>query len=261
VTVIAWVKGEEGFVDVNQNGKYDDGEPFVDLGEPFVDANDNGKWDPGEWWLDVDGNGSYTGPNGKWDADTIIWTQTRVVYTGLPTFAVDGSSRNTLTRIYEFGGATPPAPTPAATPFSVHLVPPATSALYGVFFTDALLNPLDPSTAYSVASATGSVQPSLTTPFLPLHSPPDRFRLLYCDRPQFPAACHDGPVESGCRTSPCYVLPEVGRCLTGNCSGFEYGKYADLTVTCSKVGSDVVWVSAKVAGVTTSFPLTGQCAP
>ncbi len=261
VTVIAWVKGEEGFVDVNQNGKYDEGEPFVDLGEPYVDANDNGKWDPGEWWLDVNGDGQYTGPNGKWDSDTVLWTQTRVVYTGLPAFATDGSSKNTLTRIYDLGA--PPAPTAPPTPFSVHAgnppTTPPTTSIYGVFFTDALLNPLDPATTYSATPAAANVTASLTPPALPLRPPPALFRLLYCDKPQFPATCHDGPVESGCRTAPCYVVPEVGLCLTTNCTGFAYGEYADLSITGKQVGADIVWVSAKVAGVTTSFSIGGQC--
>jgi hypothetical protein len=270
VTVIAWVNGEEGFVDVNQNGRYDEGEPFVDEGEPFVDANDNGKWDPGEWFLDVNGDGKYTGPNGKWDADTVIWSQTRVVYTGLPAFATDASGMNTLTRIYDFGGPIPPSPTPPATRFSVQAGTPATNttagtppttAFYGVFFTDALLNPLDPATTYSVTAAAGNVAASLSTPALPLRQPPDLFRLLYCDKPQFPANCHDGPVESGCRTTPCYLVPELGRCLTANCSGFEYGEYADLAITGSTVGYDVVWISATVGGVTTSFSIDGQCTP
>jgi hypothetical protein len=259
VTVIAWVRGEEGFVDVNQNGKYDQGEPFVDQGEPFVDANDNGKWDPGEWFLDVNGDGQYTGPNGKWDADTIIWSQTRVVYTGLPFFAKDASGMNLLTRIYDVGA--PPSPTPDATPISVNVGPPATTAFYGVFFTDALLNPLDPSTTYAASPVANHVTASLTPPAVPLRPSPDLFRILYCDKPQFPANCHDGPVESGCQTSPCYEVPEVGRCLTASCSGFQYGEYARLAVTAATVGPDVVWISAKVADHTTSFPFAGQALP
>jgi hypothetical protein len=131
--------------------------------------------------------------------------------------------------------------------------------MYGVFFTDALLNPLDPSATYSAAATVGNVQASLTTPMLPLRPPPDLFRLLYCDKPQFPANCHDGPVEFGCRTSPCYVVPEVGRCLTDACSGFQYGAYADLAISgiSGRSGDDVVWVSAHVAGTTTSFSISG----
>jgi hypothetical protein len=261
VTVIAWVRGEEGFVDVNQNGTYDAGEPFVDEGEPYVDANDNGQWDPGEWFLDVNGDGSYTGPNASWDSDTTIWSQTRVVYTGLPAFASDPSGWNLLTRIHDTGGARPPVATPPATPFTVHVGPPATTQTYGVYFTDALLNPLDPSTSYSVATATGNVTATMSAPALPLRRPPDLFRLLYCDLPRFPATCQDGPASSGCRTSPCYVVPEVGRCLTDSCSGFQYGEYATLTVKGANPGSDVAWVSAEVTGFTTSFSVAGQCLP
>jgi hypothetical protein len=261
VTVIAWVNGEEGFADLNRNGAYDVGEPFVDEGEPFVDANDNGIRDAGEWWLDVNGDGVYTGGNGKWDADGVIWSQTRVVYTGLPAFLVDGSSRNLLTRIHDLAGPTPPAPTAPPTPFLVHAGPPPTSTLFGVFFTDALLNPLDPEAEYLATSAAGNVTASLTVPSLPLRPPPATFRLLYCDRPQLPASCHDGPVESGCRTAPCYVVPEVGFCLTASCGGFAYGQYADLSVGGSRPGADIVWVSATVADVTTSFSIAGQCVP
>jgi len=85
VTIMALADGEEAFTDLNGNGKYDLGEPFVDLGEPFVDANDNGVWDSGEYFYDANGNGAYDGPNGVWDAKTKIWTQTVVVYTGAAT--------------------------------------------------------------------------------------------------------------------------------------------------------------------------------
>jgi hypothetical protein len=94
VTVIAWTVGEEGFVDANGNGRYDEGEVFFDLGEPFIDANDNGVFDPGEpdgeRFIDTNipdsGNraGVYDGPNGQWDAYTLIWTEAKIVLTGSP---------------------------------------------------------------------------------------------------------------------------------------------------------------------------------
>jgi hypothetical protein len=196
-----------------------------------------------------------------WDSDTIIWSQTRVVYTGRPAVASDGSGLQLLTRIYDLGGARPPVATPLPTPSSVRAGPPPTTQTYGVYFTDALLNPLDPSTSYSAQAAAGNVSATLSDPALPLRRPPDLFRLLYCDRPQFPANCLDGPAASGCRTSPCYVVPEVGRCLTSGCSGFEYGEYATLTVKGVTPGPDTVWVSAEVVGFTTSFSISGQCLP
>ncbi len=85
VTIIASVQGgEEYFWDLNQNGVRDDGEPFIDQGEPFVDENDNGVWDKGEFFVDTNGNLKYDGPNGKWDGDTTIWTEAQILYTGLP---------------------------------------------------------------------------------------------------------------------------------------------------------------------------------
>src|SRR5262249_5301507 len=83
-TVIVATQGEEGFVDLNGNGVYDQGEPFIDSGEPFVDENDNNTWDPGEPFIDVNQNGHWDGPNGAWDSDTVIWAETRVTYSSEP---------------------------------------------------------------------------------------------------------------------------------------------------------------------------------
>ncbi|RMG19718.1 MAG: hypothetical protein D6729_04585 [Deltaproteobacteria bacterium] len=86
--LVAYIAGEEEFVDGNGNGDYDVGEAFVDLAEPFLDANDNGTWDPAgggqlaEWFLDVNGNGQWDGPNGVWDSNTTIWTETRITLSG-----------------------------------------------------------------------------------------------------------------------------------------------------------------------------------
>ncbi|MGC9042641.1 MAG: hypothetical protein ACP5KG_02155 [Myxococcota bacterium] len=82
VTIIAATTGEEEFDDENGNGQYDEGEAFVDLGEPFVDMNDNNQWDSDEAFIDVNLNGQYDGPNGKWDGNTVIWKATWVVWTG-----------------------------------------------------------------------------------------------------------------------------------------------------------------------------------
>jgi hypothetical protein len=86
VSMIAVTTGEEGYHDVNNNGRYDDGEPFeeFDLTEPFVDSNDNGTWDNDERWVDTDGNGTWDGKNGKHDSSTLIWVQERILWTGVP---------------------------------------------------------------------------------------------------------------------------------------------------------------------------------
>jgi hypothetical protein len=84
VSMIAVTSGEEAFDDRNNNGAWDEGEPFVDLTEPFVDNNDNGTWDAGERYVDANGNGRWDGKNGTFDAVTLIWVQERILWTGVP---------------------------------------------------------------------------------------------------------------------------------------------------------------------------------
>lgn len=89
VTLVAIIDGEEEFSDLNGNGKYDQGEPFVDASEPFVDLDDNDQWDPDEKYLDVNGNGKWDAANGKWDATTKIMALYKLLWTGPP----DNSSK------------------------------------------------------------------------------------------------------------------------------------------------------------------------
>ncbi len=105
VTIVAAFKGEEEFDDINGNGKYDSGEPFLDQGEPFVDENDNDYCDGAtaadetlrlqnkpynckELYIDTDGDGEYTPSNGVWDShsdpndNSLVWVKTYIVWTG-----------------------------------------------------------------------------------------------------------------------------------------------------------------------------------
>lgn len=86
VTLVAWVRGEEGFHDINSNGLYEPsaGETFIDIGEPFVDVDDDGVFDPGsgDTYTDLDGDHRYTGPNGRWDEDAVIWATFKLLWTG-----------------------------------------------------------------------------------------------------------------------------------------------------------------------------------
>ena len=84
VAMIAVTTGEEGYDDNNNNGKFDPGEPFIDLTEPFVDNNDNATWDVNERFVDTNGNGRWDGKNGQFDASTLIWVQERILWTGWP---------------------------------------------------------------------------------------------------------------------------------------------------------------------------------
>ncbi|MGI5864555.1 MAG: hypothetical protein ACOX6T_21245, partial [Myxococcales bacterium] len=83
VTIIAVTAGEEQWNDTNpKNGKWDEGEDFVDLPEPYVDANDNGRYDEGERFIDANNNGYWDKENGRWDSSTLIWRATKLVWTG-----------------------------------------------------------------------------------------------------------------------------------------------------------------------------------
>jgi hypothetical protein len=100
VAVMAAMRGEEEFDDINGNGVYDAGEKFVDQGEPFVDGNDNNVCDPDpdaanmveynagraykclEDHIDTNGNGKYDWPDGAWNADAWIWQGTLMLWTG-----------------------------------------------------------------------------------------------------------------------------------------------------------------------------------
>jgi hypothetical protein len=255
VTVVALVAGEEGFVDQDLDGVYDEGEPFIDLGEPFVDVDDDGIRDPGEWYEDVNQNGSYTGPNGTWDADTVLWAQGRVLYTGHPAFAREAATgRELLTRLYVPAYGSPPAGTLPPAPFTVFAGPPPTTEQYGVFFTDQHLNPLSSFTTFGAEPVIGNVSASLTDPSGTADSLGTSFRSLYCDRASPPAVCRDGPADQGCVTSPCYLQTDVGR-------SFHYGNFATLSVTCVNPGRDQVQVLATVEDVTTAFSISGECLP
>jgi hypothetical protein len=90
VTMIAVTSGEEGFTDLNNNGTWDDKEPFEDLPEPFVDSNDDGTRNEEnarvqeERYIDLNGNGRWDGKNEVWDANTLIWVAERILWTGVP---------------------------------------------------------------------------------------------------------------------------------------------------------------------------------
>ncbi len=92
VRLVAVTRGEEAFTDVDGNKIYTDGIDFVtpeqDLGEPFVDVNDNGRYDNDEIariiedFRDTDRDGVWSPPNGTWDGDTEIWDSTLVLWVG-----------------------------------------------------------------------------------------------------------------------------------------------------------------------------------
>ena len=101
VTVLATVRGEEGFADNNANGIFDTGDSVTgfDLGEAFIDENDTGGREaPEVFFNDVGGTTGYDGPNTVWDGpgctgaagppvitcrtSPTIWVKHTIMFTG-----------------------------------------------------------------------------------------------------------------------------------------------------------------------------------
>ncbi len=236
VSVIVMAQGEEGFVDSNQNGVWDSGEPWIDQGEPFVDANDNGVWDPGEWFFDANGNGTYDGPNNQWDANTVIWAETRVLYTGLPLI---GSA----------GGVPISYSNPASFSVNASTPGPATSENVDFYFADRNLNPLASIATYDFVAEGTAVTASL------LRSPPQLdwlgmlFAQKYCDQP--PGGAVPSTCSNVCPSSPCFTTTRV--------SGFGGPVQGTGLVTggTDPVPNAAVDATATIEGVTTTLIIPG----
>ncbi len=119
VSLIAFTSGEEGYTDVDNDGKFnamvDIFSAGDDLTEPFVDSNDDGTCNPNEKYIDFNGNTHWDGKNGNFDQNTLIWAQERIIWTGIPDDndskppfptirGVQGSNGGTV-QISCFGGA------------------------------------------------------------------------------------------------------------------------------------------------------------
>ena len=62
-TILAFLVGEESFVDFNGNGVFDEGDTYTDTSEPFRDDNDNAIHNTWEPWWDFNNNGQWDGVN------------------------------------------------------------------------------------------------------------------------------------------------------------------------------------------------------
>jgi hypothetical protein len=249
VTVIVSAIGEEGFVDGSNggaaDGQYNAGEAFVDQGEPFVDANDNGIRDANEPYTDVNTNGIYDGPNGAWDSNTVVWAETRVLYSGYATLVSTTPGLEDQSRFYT-GGASPPVPS-AAPRFSLSATQqPPPSQTFGMYFTDSNFNLLAAATSFSVAPITGSESARFTT------TPPQLDRLGLSFTQQFCTAPTGGTCASSCSSSPCFIVSNV--------AGYSYGNYGVVQVTAGGIPASNVEVRATstYGGVATPISLFGD---
>jgi hypothetical protein len=226
VTIIAVADGEEAFFDLNGNGSFDAGEPFVDLGEPYVDQNDDGKWDPGEWFLDLDGNGTWTPPNGRWDPNGKIWTQTFVVYTGVAETVPGDDAKLLGTRFADDGFLDACLATAIPPSFLVSVetpLQPATSQTYAVVASDMNMNFLHTQTTYGA-----SFKPSTADIKVEFSGLPSYADLVGMSWRYWPCANGGaGPCASQCRAtagaSPCLMKPEF--------TGFSCGLTSSVTIT------------------------------
>jgi hypothetical protein len=273
VTVIAMANGEEGFVDLNGNGVYDPGEPYIDMGEPYIDANDNGKWDPGEYFFDYNRNGVYDGPNGRWDSDTVIWAETRLLFSGLPFATADGGTGRIAGSQFFAVGALPEPATVGRFAVDSSKPGPATSQSFSVGFSDANFNPLSPSTTYSISAQVGNVSARYSpVPLSPVGTGMS-FTQQYCTKKNLKDVDIAGgdlcanvcPSNGSTTNSPCYVVTNVGACNFGlpersSCNGFSYGAVGTVVITggANAAVTDVVQATATVGATSSSVYISGD---
>ena len=206
------------------------GEYFIDIGDPYVDVNDNGKWDPGEPFDPVHNNMTYTGPNGVWDADTTLWAETRILYTDYMAAVkpVTGPDAG-LELASRFFGASPPPARSAPVTFTVLAAKagpppvPATSTEVPLVVTDKNFNLLNSKYIYGAAKTAGTF-----TAAFALGGEPTTFdaigmlyRQFYCST-QTPTDVAT-QCASTCNWAPCYIVSDV--------SQFSYGRQGALTIT------------------------------
>ena len=119
VSILAYVAGEEDFVDVNGNNVYDSGEPFTDLGRAFRDDNGtvvsgaNGSFDTGEFQVPRAGvavctQGTGCPGDGVWGAADVRRQATIIFASGVATIAGTPSTSGITVTISDANGNSVP---------------------------------------------------------------------------------------------------------------------------------------------------------
>ncbi|MGC8854758.1 MAG: hypothetical protein ACP5OY_07600 [Halothiobacillaceae bacterium] len=70
VTLLAYAIGEEGYTEINGDGRFGPLDGFAstqDLSEAFRDDNEDGIWNPGEYFVDFNRNGSWDAGDGQFN--------------------------------------------------------------------------------------------------------------------------------------------------------------------------------------------------
>jgi hypothetical protein len=110
VAVMAYVPGEEDFIDANGNNVFDNGESYTDMGNAHMDANFNGSYDTGEFTVPRAGtfacaaglNGRPNTCDAQWGAIDVRRQAMVVFASSLPIF----SNPATVTRSFQYLGKT-----------------------------------------------------------------------------------------------------------------------------------------------------------
>jgi hypothetical protein len=249
VAVIVMVPGEEGFTDVNGDGVYNLGEPFIDLPEPFVDENDNNTKDGNEFYLDVNSNGVWDPPNGVWDANTTMWAETRVVYSG--TMYVSPDPLMPFSRFVDNVFTTAPADIALLTRPDFNLKK-NVNLDFGFVVVDARLNVLPTAGFGNVAYTTAVVGPvtfTVLNKLPPLRQEGFFFAQEYCTTGD-PPQC--GP------TCPPATAPTATRCVPRSTYGdFEYGLVGNARLRGTAPGTYSVSFFSTTSGYASTMGASG----
>lgn len=103
VSILAYVPGEEDFVDLNFNNQYDIGEPFTDMGNAYRDDDENGGFTVGEFSVPragssscLSGIGRSNTCDGVWGANEVRMEAIIVVASSVPVFTMVSTAANNL---------------------------------------------------------------------------------------------------------------------------------------------------------------------
>ncbi len=271
VTIIAVVNGEDGFVDLDGDGDYKLGEPFITMGEPYIDANDNGVHDDGEFFIDVNGNGVYEGPTAVFKRDSVIWAETRVLFSGLPSRFVSPAT----TSSFAFAGFFDTSSS-AVNSFAVKSTGPTSQTILAPFG-DGNFNPPKVGAAFTftltgAGGATASVLADPTAYASPLGL---SFTQMYCPQQNLVLVSNVNQCSSACASSPCYVVTNVGNCSAGTsplppaaadyqrygCTGFGAVGQVRITGGLPNGSNNLTVTATPTGGSTVTATLPGTVAP
>ena len=118
--IIAYSDGEESFIDLNDNDKFDAGETFTDTSEPYIDANGNGVFDPGvEEFVDRDNDHTFDAPDGLYTGQSCVGDNTVCNRTTLYTWNAVPIIMSSSTAVISFFPATLSLNAKASSPITI----------------------------------------------------------------------------------------------------------------------------------------------